>query len=107
MGTTKGLQELAFDAFIKCIGFPPDQWNYSEDAYAVFWIASYGITMGEPEEVVAPPVREDAEPAPLQAHVQALLDSYEGMEYEITNVQDSLGDKYGKVIIQFKKKEEA
>ena len=58
---TDGTCRVALDwdnpnRFIKCIGFPPDQWNYSEDAHEVFWIPSYGITMVEPE--VAPPVRD-------------------------------------------------
>lgn len=97
--------EQVFNCFIRDIAHDSNYWSYPEDAHCTYYVEPEWVTLDDPVEVTAPPVRETTSTT-LQSHVQALLDSYEGMEYEITNVQDSLGDKYGKVIIQFKKKEE-
>lgn len=96
--------EQIFNYFISDIGHDRDDWSYTEDAHCTYYVEPEWVTLDDPVEVSAPSAHETASTT-LQSHVQALLDSYEGMEYEITNVQDSLGDKYGKVIIQFKKKE--
>lgn len=102
-GTTT--PEQVFNCFIHDIAHDSNYWSYIEDAHCTYYVEPEWVTLDDPVEVSASPVHETTSTT-LQSHVQALLDSYEGMEYEITNVQDSLGDKYGKVIIQFKKKEE-
>lgn len=107
MGTTKGYQELAFDAFIKSIGYPSDQWNYPVDAHEVFWIPSYGITMVEPEEADAVTSSDEVRRTHLSLSERVARKRIEFAEegYFIVRVEDTMDMNEGTITLHYKKEE--
>lgn len=106
MGYTKVLQEFEFDAFIKCIGFPSDQWNYVVDAHEIFYVPSYGITMVEPEEDVAPPVRDSKHDRwKLTDVASRKLEEFSEEGYLIVRVEHSQDMNEGTLTLHYKKEE--
>lgn len=98
--------EQVFNYFISDIGHDRDDWSYTEDAHCTYYVEPEWVTLDDPVEVSAPPVRDSKHDHwKLTGVASRKPEEFSSEGYSIVRVEHSQDMHEGTITLHYKKEE--